>query len=434
MKNNERIVSSSDVLNKSFNVKLFPIYYMFSCDFLFFYAIEFVFLQQTKNYTSSQILFFDALIPLFSLLLNIPLTLFVVKNGKKKSLVIGNTCMCICLILIIFSNSIYLTIIAFLFNAIGFCFKGLTETNILADSINMKNKNEKKLFSLAYSLGLKNYLILDGITSFFIGVTYQINEYLPIVISLMFTVISTFISACFKTKEKKNDESIKFFVEYKKQFVNLIDSFKKLFKSKRIKALLIFIFLFSGFLYGSYSVRETLLTEYYEVNSTNFGIIIASLTILGGVSELLQDKIQKIFKNRTLTFISLLYVITFILVYIISLIDTPIELKLIFTIVLFAIQYAIDSLYKCFENIYQKNFTTQQIRVKISSIIEIIRNFSSFFIAFMFSIVVGNFEIDKSILYIGIVFFILFIFALIYMKPRFGLKREEYDKSDIFIK
>ena len=70
------------------NIKLFPIYYMFACDYLFFYAIEYVFLAQVKNFSGSQILLLDSLIPLFCILLNIPLTLFVEEIGKKKSLVI----------------------------------------------------------------------------------------------------------------------------------------------------------------------------------------------------------------------------------------------------------------------------------------------------------------------------------------------------------
>ena len=158
------------------NIKLFPIYYMFASDFLFFYAIEFVFLVQVKGFSCAQVLLLDSLIPLFCILLDIPLTLIVERIGKKRSLIIGNLSMCICLILLIFSKSFFGVIIAFLFNSIGFCFKGLTETNLLAESINMKNKTGKSLFAFAYSLGLKNYMILDGITSFFIGLTYNLTN------------------------------------------------------------------------------------------------------------------------------------------------------------------------------------------------------------------------------------------------------------------
>ena len=69
--------------------------------------------------------------------------------------------------------------------------------------------------------------------------------------------------------------------EYKKLFIDLKDVFLKFVRSRRLRSLMIFIFTFSGLLYGSYSVRETLLTEYYEVNAPVFAVIIATLTVIG---------------------------------------------------------------------------------------------------------------------------------------------------------
>lgn len=125
---------------------------------------------------------------------------------------------------------------------------------------------------------------------------------------------------------------------------------------------------------------------------------------------------------------------TYIFTYIISTLNVDINIKLGLTFCLFSIQYSIDTLYIGFENTYQKNFTTNKIRVKISSVIEIIKNLSNFLIAFIFSFLVGNFDIDKNFLYIAIVFTIIFIFVLLYLKPRFGLRKEQYDKSEIFSK
>lgn len=435
MRKMNKYVEYIDDRNIKYNLKLFPIYYMFANDFLFFYAIGFVFLSQVKNFTSSQILLLDSMVPLFCILCNLPITLFVEKHGKRKLLIIGNICMCLCLILMILAQSFIGIILAFLFNSFGFCFKKLTETNILAESINMNNSKSRDLFSLVYSTGLKNYLILDGVTSFFIGLTFEINGYLPIIISLIFTVISTSLSTCFKIAKKEKSNNKKSFIkEYKNQIIDLKNSFVKFIKSKRLRALMLFIFFFSGLLYGSYSIRETLLIEYYKVNATTFGIIIASLTVIGGLSEMLQEKIQNTFKNRTLTFISILYMLTYIFTFIISTLNIDMNIKLAFILFLFSIQYSIDTTYVGFENTYQKNFTTNKIRVKLSSVIEIIKNLSNFLIAFIFSILVDNFDIEKNFLYIGIVFTVIFVFVLLYLKPRFGLKKEQYNKSDIFSK
>ena len=298
MKKLENYIDEMKDRNVKRNVRLFPAYYMFACDFLFFYAIEFVFLTQAKGFSSAQVLLVDALIPLCSIFLNIPLTLFVERIGKRKSLVLGNISMCICLLLIIVSKSLAQVLIAFVFNSIGFCLKNLTETNVLAESIDMKEKAGKSLFSLAYSTGFKNYLILDGITSFFIGLTYAVNPYLPMIISLAFTVIATCLSTCFvKTEHEKKEEKRQrksFIKEYKKEVVDLKTSFIRFIKSGRLSALMLFVFFFQGLGYGSYSVRETMLLDYFEINATTFGIIIASLTILGGLAR---NDARKITKN-----------------------------------------------------------------------------------------------------------------------------------------
>ena len=442
MKQMKNYIDKIENKNVKHNVRLFPLYYMFAEDFLFFYAIEFIFLTQIKGFSYSQVLLLDSMIPLFCVLFNIPSTLFVERIGKRRALVIGNFCMCICLELLMVSKSFAGVIIAFLFNALGFSFKGLTETNILAESINMKSKEGKTLFGLAYSTGIKNYCILDGVTSFFIGLTFTINGYLPIVISLVFTMIATYLSACFKkteleSKEKNKDKEIKrqsFIKEYKKELKNLKSSFIKFFKSRRLRSLMLFILFFSGFKYGSFSIRETLLTDYFEVNATTFGIILASLTIISGVAELLYDRIKKIFTNRTLTFLSMTFILTYFLIYGIVVSNLNGNVKLALILILFGIQYSIDSLYMSFENTYQKNFTTNKIRVKISSIIDIIRYVSNFCITFTFSVLVNKFEIVNSYLYIAIGSFVIFSLVLLYMRKRFGLKPSQYKKSEIFAK
>jgi len=80
----EKYIEEIDDKNIKFNIKLFPIYYSFSYDFLFFYAIEFVFLSQVKNFTSSQILLLDSMIPHFVYYLIYQL-LCLLKEMEKES-------------------------------------------------------------------------------------------------------------------------------------------------------------------------------------------------------------------------------------------------------------------------------------------------------------------------------------------------------------
>ena len=53
MRRIEKYIENINDKNVKYNVKLFPIYYMFAYDFLFFYAIEFVFYYRCFCYIYS---------------------------------------------------------------------------------------------------------------------------------------------------------------------------------------------------------------------------------------------------------------------------------------------------------------------------------------------------------------------------------------------
>ena len=83
--------SNEELIRKrEHNQTLYKFYKMFSWDLLFYYAISFLFLHETKGLSTSQIIFADAFYPLFTIILQLPCTILVEKFGKKKSLILGN--------------------------------------------------------------------------------------------------------------------------------------------------------------------------------------------------------------------------------------------------------------------------------------------------------------------------------------------------------
>ena len=101
---------------------------------------------------------------------------------------------------------------------------------------------------------------------------------------------------------------------------------------------------------------------------------------------------------------------------------------------MFAGQYVLHSAYDVLMIAYSKNFTTKELRVKISACYEFVRNISSFLIAFLFSFLIRNVEIIPSILIIGVGFMVLLLLANIYINKHFGLKPSNYEKKDVFAK
>lgn len=72
------------------NVKLFPIYKLFSYDVLFYYAISILYLTATKHFNLSQVALISSVYSLANILSQIPASIVAGKIGLKNSMIIGN--------------------------------------------------------------------------------------------------------------------------------------------------------------------------------------------------------------------------------------------------------------------------------------------------------------------------------------------------------
>lgn len=414
---------------KKKNAKLYPIYKMFSGDLLFYYAIAFVFLVQVKGFSPAQVMLTDALYPIFKIILNIPVVTLIDKLGKKKSLIVANAILAIYLVLLLFCNGILNLIFIYMILACAFTIKSIVESNILYDSVS--HKKGKGMFAKIEEIGARNYYFLDGITSLATGFLFVVNGYLPMIISLMFVIISIALSTCFKeinVSRTSNNKTLKAkILDYKNE---LTSAFKFIFKSHRLQAIMIFTLFFDGLIYTSYTLRESMLTE-LGISAEYFAIILSSLTIVSGVFASLQEKIHNKFRNKALTFIVSIYVPVFILIGIISMLNISWIIKIVLILLMYVIQYALQSPYYTLSSVYIKNFTSLEIRTKIASTFDLIRSISQFSIALFASYLLTVATVGNNFIIIGCLFLIIMSAVLIYIKPRFGLKPENYKKEDI---
>lgn len=417
------------IQEKKHNARLYPIYKACSWDLLFYYAISFVFLTQTKGMSVASIMFTDAMYPLFKIIFQLPTLTLIDKIGKRNSLIIANMCLSITLIIIILSNGIGMVLIAYLVMAFSFAIKSVAESNLLYDSV--KTRKGKGMFAKIEEIGQRNYYFLDGITSIFTGFLFVINGYIPIIVSIGFTVIGTALSTCFKEVYEINNSKIKSLSKRFKEYGGQLKSaFKFIFKSRRLQAIMVFTIFFNGLIYTSYTLREGLLTE-LGVSPQFFAMILSGLTIISGIAANAQRTIHEKFRNRALTFIAITYVISFILIGIIS--GLKLNWLIIITIVLgiYAVQYALQSPYWILNSKYLKSFASPDMRTKIATTFELIGNISSFIIAMLASYMLTKVNPQVSFLILGIVFTAIMSVVLMWMKNRFGLKPEEYRKEDI---
>lgn len=422
----------TNIKEKKNNARLYPIYKMFSWDLVFYYAISFIFLVQTKKLSIAQVMFTDALYPIFKMILQIPALTIIDKIGKKKSIVIGNFLLAIYLICLMLSTSVLYVALSYVIMAFAFAIKEVAESNLLYDSLTQRKG--KGMFAKIDELGARNYYYLDGITSMFTGVLFVVNGYLPIIVSLIFVVISIGLSTCFKEIYKINKEKSKTLktriAEYGEE---LSTTFKFIIQSKRLQSIMLFIVFFEGIIYISYTLREGLLTE-MNVSDEWFAIIISTLTIISGLFVSLQNIIHTKLKNRALTFMSVFYVFTFIAIGLVCILINNWWLALGISLFIFATQYAIQGPYYTLITKYLKSFATPKMRTKIDSTFSLIKSLSRFSIAMLASFLLTKTTPKQSFLILGIGFLIIILFVLQWMKPRFGLKPEEYDEKDIKFK
>lgn len=410
------------------NAKIYPIYKMFSWDLLCYYSIQFLFYTITKKVTASEILILNGLCFLFRILMQIPAVTITDFLGKKKSIVLGNILLIFYMLAVmIIPGAIGIMIADFIFS-LGYDIKQISEPNLLYDSV--ATKGGDGLYSKLEAKGGSWYYILDGVASLTAGYLFVINNYLPMIICLGFIVISTIISFRFQdvyeVKQEKSKGLIRTLKEYNK---DLKVSLKFIFKSKRMKAFVLFQIVFYSLISIIDTYNSDLLTS-IGIPEEEFSMIFAILIFIGGISISLKSSIEKKFKNRTLCFISLSYIGSCVAIGVISSYYAKSAIIPII-LIMYAIQKICTSIWYILESKYVKNFTNEDVRNKITFSYEFIGAIAASIFSMLGGLLLEIVDVQNAFLLIGLFALACMILTLDYMRTRFGLKPEEYKKEDI---
>ena len=411
------------------NAMLYPIYKMFSWDLLCFYSIEFLFYTITKGISASQVLTLTSLYILSKVIFQIPSVAISDYFGKRKSMILGNGLLVIYQLLLIFAPGFSWIAIANVFCAFGYDLKLIAEGNLLYDSVSTKGGDG--IYTKLDSKGASGYYILNTVLSVIAGYLFVINNYIPMYICLYFLLVSFILSFKFNdiyvSKDNENKES---FAEFFKGYKNdIVDSFKFIKKSNRMKSYLIFAAAFYGLIKIFNTYKNDLLTD-MMVTEEQFAMIYAVLSLIAAISVTYSKKIQKQLKNKTLTFLSLSYILSIVLVGTIALsIENSIALP--FVLIFYAVTRICDSQWFITEYTYLRNFTTPESRNKISFTFELITCLGASIISFIGALVLEYLSVRYSIILLGLLFLAIIIVVLDYMKTRIGLKPSQYKKEDL---
>lgn len=412
------------------NARLYPVYKMFAWDLLFFYSIEFLFYTITKKVTASEVLVINGFYLLFRMLMQIPAVAITDFLGKRKSIILGNCLLIVYALILILGPGAISIIIADLIFSLGYNIKTIAEANLLYDSVS--TRGGEGLYSKLDAKGGSWYYILDGIASLTAGYLFVINNYIPMLICLGFIVASTILSFGFKDiYEVKIDEKAKLNIwgtlkEYGK---DLKSSLKFILKSKRMKAFVLFQIVFYSLIEIVDTYNSDLLVS-IGIPEEQYSMIMAVLILIGGISLSFKRPIEKIFKNRTLSFLSLMYIGACIVIGVISsfwksYIIIPIIL------IMCAIQKISVAIWYILETKYLRNFTSEDVRNKITFSYEFIGGIVASIFSVLGGLLLKVINVQNAFLIIGLTALIFMVIVLDYMRTRFGLKPNEYKKEDL---
>lgn len=405
------------------NIKLFPVYKLFSYDILFYYAVSILFLTGAKGFSVSQAALLSSIYSLSSILCQIPASIVADKIGLRNSMIFGNILCVVWALFYLIVPTFNIMLFGDIFCAFGFALKGASESPFLYSTLKKAGKTSE--FSKVEGKGSSLYFIVEAVASIAAGYLYFINPYLPMIFSAICSSIATLLA--FYMKPIRTYEKDK--LTTKERFSEMIEGFKFIFKSKRLHALLIFACVFYGILSLSNLYIKTFLND-IQVSSTLFGYIFAISSVASAIGSAVQDKIEKKHKNKTLTTISITYIISFVVIGAFALIFRNYNVLLTVGIIVFLVQSLIKGAYRIIMKEYISRYTTSKIRSKLMSIYYLAESLGSTLLMFIASKTIDLVPIGVSYCVFGLSLFIVTILILNYMTSRVGLDPATYSKND----
>lgn len=400
------------------NMKLFPIYEAIGLDYIFYYGIEVLFLSQVKGISDANIVLLSSLYAIFMIIFQIPICGILNKIGKRKSILYGNILKLISIIIIGIGNNFVWMMIAQLMKALGFALTGVSVNPLLTASI-PKTDNKGKIFSKIYGKGYSQYCYICATSTILSGYLYTVNPYIPIFLCGLAILISTIIGYNFIEIEETDNQKI---VTINENVQNIIEGFKEIFKSERLKALLLMIGTIWGLL-CLLSTYQTTLLKNMNISATYIGIIAAVVQIITGIFSKKANEFNEKNKNKSLTKIALGMALGAIIIGGIVLSKIHLYIQVALISVIFCARHAIKGYFQILKCTYMGNFASDEILTKIYACNSIISNLMRALIGFIGSVVLLYNDIKNATLIIGVIFTIICILISIYMKNRVGVEK-----------
>lgn len=408
------------------NMKIYPYYRAISMDLIFYYAIEFLFLTQVKQLSSSDVVLGGAFYAVFMIIFQIPASIIIDKIGTKRCMIIANIFNAIFITLIMGCKNLGTLIFAQFMSAICFSLKDISDAALIQYSI-PETKMQGEIFSKLEGRGAKYYYLLNALTYICSGFLYVINPYIPIIGSLFFAILSIFMSFGFREIEENKKEK----QDTEQYLKEMWQGVKFIANSQRLRSL----FLYSGIAWGIFCLmgtyRASLLVD-IDTPEQIITIIAAIISVAASIGSKKQIQFHNFFRNKSLSAILFIITISIVIVGLAGIINFSYEITLSIIVISFVLIAFVKGISGVLSTRYLGNFANEKIITQIYAVNAISRNTFRAIIGFLGSYLLRITNTINSIMLVGIILLVTVLGLVAYMKTRLGLKPNEYDENEFY--
>lgn len=285
------------------NVKLYYLYSTFS-DLLIIGPILVLFLT-AKGLTFTEIMLLQSISSISIFFFEVPTGAVADKLGRKYSVLIGAFLWGAGLLFYVVGHSFFIFALSEITFSLGSAFKSGADNALIYDSLKMLNreKDYQKIEGKARSYSLYAMAIGSVLSSFL----YEKNVNLPLIVSILFMLVTVAIALMFKEPEVEGKEG-KYGINY---FDQITESGKYILNHDKLKAIVVFSMMFfifyrTGFwYYQPYMEAVNIPVKYFGVL---FFIFNMTAAFISSRSSYIMDKT----KPKTLTFMAFLMIVSFL--------------------------------------------------------------------------------------------------------------------------
>lgn len=381
------------------SVKLYPIFYSFSADLIFFVPIDTLFLTLVKGLNASQI----SAITMIGLLACILAQKIIVKATKKigniNSIRLGSLMLFLSSVILTFGKSFISMVLYRIINELAFMFWNMTSILLRNDLLYLNRKDE---YYAIRNKAKVMYGITTMITALISGYLFNVNKYLPMYISIMIYFIIFIISFGFyeaKIKDENNNRENN--TNNKK--IELTSVIFLVVLSNAIFYSIIKLGQNNSKLFMQYDFQKVLSTEVVTYYITTIVLISRIARIIGNV---ILGKLYLKIKDKMSIVLTFLECMSFVLLILGHFIEFNFMLKVIMMSLGFFLILAIRDSFQVYIEDTALKITKKDEQQKIMIDIEVYRKLGQLLLSGAFTLILMKYElivIEFILLFISIV-------------------------------